>query len=845
MVQRRSGRSRSGEAEALARIGKARREGATSLDLSGLGLAALPDAIGQLAQLQTLAVSDNQLTALPDAIGQFAQLQMLAVWGNQLTALPDAIGQFAQLQMLAVSGNQLTALPDAIGQLAQLEVLYADDNQLTALPDALSKLGSLRAFYLHGNDGLHLPPEVLGPTWRESGREKPAAKPTDILDYYFRVRAQQGRRPLNEAKLILVGRGAVGKTSLVNRLALNRFNRDEKKTEGISITNWPLELGGKEKVRLNIWDFGGQEIMHATHQFFLTQRSLYVLVLNGREGGEDTDADYWLKLIESFGGDSPVIVVLNKIKEHPFDLNRRALQQKYPFIRDFVRTDCEDGTGIAELRKVVERETDRLEHLRDDFPVSWFAVKDALAAMKDNFLTFDQYRAFCAQHGEAEPPAQDALAGHLHNLGVVLNFKDDPRLQDTHVLNPHWVTGGIYKVLNSDRVERQRGEIRLQDAAAVLDARDYPAAMRRFIFDLMRKFELCFTFPDDETRYLVPELLDKQEPEETAQWQREECLNFAYHYPVLPEGILPRFIVRTHALSEGQPRWRTGVVVRFDGCRALVKADVQDRKVSISVAGPAQDRRRLLAVVRAHFEEIHHGIPRLQPQAMVPLPGFPDEAVTYEELLGFERDGERELKRFVKGKVVTLPVSELLDGVDLEGARRAAAPEGDRDGGDAVRLFYSYSHIDEVLLEELKAHVTQLERVGLLKTWDDQRIGAGKELETEIDPRLEEADIILLLVSSDYLVSTPCQKEMRRALARHERGEARVVPVIVRDVDWKLAPFAKLKLKLLPKDARPVTNPAFWANHDIAWRNVEKGLKEVVEELRAQRGTLPRDRRSR
>ena len=151
------------------------------------------------------------------------------------------------------------------------------------------------------------------------------------------------------------------------------FDPNKKKTEGIQITAWPLKLNG-EKVRLHVWDFGGQEIMHATHQFFLTERSLYLLVLDGREGGEDADADYWLRLIESFGGDSPVIVVLNKIKEHPFDLNRRALEQKYVGIREFVQTDCEDGTGIEELRRAIERETDRLEDLRDE--VSGGLVRD-------------------------------------------------------------------------------------------------------------------------------------------------------------------------------------------------------------------------------------------------------------------------------------------------------------------------------------------------------------------------------------------------------------------------------------------------------------------------------------
>jgi internalin A len=247
-----------------------------------------------------------------------------------------------------------------------------------ALPDSLRELAELKILLLHDNDALGLPPEVLGPTWDDvfTKKAKPA-KPADILNYYFRVRA--GKRPLNEAKLILVGRGGVGKTSLVNRLLFDRFDKDEKKTEGICISEWKLRLRGSEDVRLNLWDFGGQEIMHATHQFFLTQRSLYLLVLEGRQGAEDADAEYWLKLIESFstessGEVSPVLVVLNKIKEIPFDLNRRGLQQKYPFIRGFIATDCVDRTGLQELRAAIERETDQLKHLRADFPTSWFAI---------------------------------------------------------------------------------------------------------------------------------------------------------------------------------------------------------------------------------------------------------------------------------------------------------------------------------------------------------------------------------------------------------------------------------------------------------------------------------------
>jgi internalin A len=818
------------------------------LNLTGNQLRTLPESIGQLMQLQRLYVTANQLTTLPESIGQLTQLQQLYITGNQLETLPESIGQLTQfrslnlannklavlpksieqmtrLQRLDLSNNRLTTLPDFIGQLIGLERLILSSNQLTTLPESLQNLESLKELYLHENETLGLPDEVLGPAldYVIQKKDQPA-KPGEILEYYFRVRG--GRRPLNEAKLILVGRGAVGKTSLVNRLVKDQFNSIEKKTDGINITEWKLRLNGNEEVRLNVWDFGGQEIMHATHQFFLTWRSLYLLVLNGREGAEDTDAEYWLKLIESFGADSPVIVVLNKIKVHPFSLNSRALQQKYPFIRDFVKTDCADGIGIPELRQVIERETHRLEHLRDAFPAAWFSIKDQLAGMKKNYLSFEEYCNVCNGLGETDKTAQEALAGYLHNLGIVLNYKDDPRLQDTHVLNPHWVTNGIYKIINSEKLEKQQGEIWLNDLDAILDAGEYPLSMRRFIFDLLKKFELCFSFPDDDPHYLIPELLDKQEPVETAAFKPEACLNFQYHYSVLPEGLLPRFIVRTHVLSEGLSRWRTGAILALEGCRGLVKADLQDKKVFISISGPALARRRLLAVIRSDFERIHRDIRNLQPQEMVPLPDYPNVVVPYEKLLAMERQKIGKFPEFAAGQVIELDVQELLNGVDLEGTRKK---EGTMEAKrEAVRLFYSYSRKDETLRNELETHLKLLQRQDLIDAWHDRNVEAGDEWKQKIDENLERAEIILLLVSADFIASDYCyEKEMQRALERHEKGKARVIPVIVRDVNWKNAPFAKLQG--LPRDGKAVT---LWQDKDSAWRNVSEGIEWVVEEIR-------------
>lgn len=287
--------------------------------------------------------------------------------------------------------------------------------------------------------------------------------PAQILDYYFRTHAAS--RPLNEAKVILLGRGEVGKTSLVNRLIRDQFNADEPKTHGINITHWK----GKRKdetITLHVWDFGGQEIMHATHQFFLTERTLSLVVLNGRQGQEDAEAEYWLTLVRSFAGASPVVVGMNKVGQHPFDVNRGDLTKRFANIRAFLHTDCADNIGMDELRRTVAREVNALPHLRTKFPAGWFAIKDRLAAMaerSENYITYEKFQDVCAEHGETDPAAQDSLAGILHALGIALNYRDDHRLCDKHVLNPRWVTEGIYALLNAPLAERQRGVLHARD----------------------------------------------------------------------------------------------------------------------------------------------------------------------------------------------------------------------------------------------------------------------------------------------------------------------------------------------------------------------------------------------
>ena len=150
-----------------------------------------------------------------------------------------------------------------------------------------------------------------------------------------------------------------------------------------------------------------------------------------------------------------------------------------------------------------------------------------------------------------------------------------------------------------------------------------------------------------------------------------------------------------------------------------------------------------------------------------------------------------------------------------------------------VEIFCCYAHGDQLLLNKLKAHLTPLQRQGLITIWADTNIGAGAEWESEIKKHLNSAQIILLLVSPDFMSSEYCYSiEMKRAIERHECGEARVIPVILRPVYWQQAPFGKLQA--LPQSAKPITDPG-WHDIDRALYNVTEAIYKTVEDLATQR----------
>ena len=714
------------DAELLAIIAQAEREGWTELDLSGKGLEALPPEIGRLQGVEKLILGKwddkegrkgNRLTAIPQEIFQLTNLKELYIAYNQITAIPDAIGQLSNLTSLSLDSNQITAIPDAIGQLSNLTSLSLDSNQITAIPDAIAKLVNLTSLSLHSNQITQIPdvlenlpkliqldlrrnplpisPEILGlPKLYE-----PSGSVEDIFNYLRQLRSGEVR-PLNEAKLILVGQGSVGKTSLIKKLVHNRYNPNEPQTDGLNVEPWDIQVNSKD-IRLNVWDFGGQEIYHATHQFFLTKRSLYLLVCNCRTSEEENRIEYWLKLIESFGDKSPVIIVGNKKDEQPLDINRKALHEKYPNIKAIIETSCSENIGIDELRTAIFEQVANLKEIYDLLPLPWFEVKQQLESMTEDYISYNRYIGICHENKISEEQNQDQLIDLLHRLGLVLNFRDHPILKSTNVLKPEWVTEGIYKLLSDDILKAEnKGIFALVDLNRILDLDRYPRDRHHYLIELMQEFKLCFTIDCHPPKFLIPAILPKDEPQNTR--LPDDILEFQYHYRILPNSIISRFIVNTSDYIHKQTYWRTGVMLAYPESGevyniARIKADTEDKKIFIAISGRKETRREFLAIIRKELNKIHKDFSNLDITEWVTIPEYPNiEPLNYQDLLITEDAGESTV--FVAKIRQKIDISKLLDGYASKQARQEQVYI------EKQINYYQYGHGDNFAGDEVEGN---------------------------------------------------------------------------------------------------------------------------------------------
>ncbi|MEL7409626.1 MAG: COR domain-containing protein, partial [Cyanobacteria bacterium J06558_2] len=468
--------------------------------------------------------------------------------------------------------------------------------------------------------------------------------------------------------------------------------------------------------------------------------------------------------------------------QHPLDIDQRSLQTKYPQIKGFYEISCQTATGIKELRSRVIQEISQLEHIDDPLPLPWFNVKQKLEDLDQDYIPYLQYEKICESEAIDQEDNQRVLIRLLNDLGIVLNFHDDPRLTDTHVLNPEWVTNGVYKILNDYQlIVEYKGILELKMLQRILKDKRYPTGKHLFIIDMMRKFELCFDIEQDK-KFLIPDIVPKGEPD-TGEWK--DTLAFEYHYPVLPGSIISRFIVRMNQWISKDTYWRSGVVLEKEGNRALVKADREDKKIMIRVNGNESTRRNLLTAIRSDFDYIHSTIPGIVPEEKVPLLDYPNiPPVDYQWLLDLDH---KNIKTVIPpGLTNEINIRQLLNGISLQVER--VVTESDRISNrnkinkppkkltKEVFISYSWAPESKKITDEIDA-AFQARGIRIIRDLRDAGYKANIKAFME---SIGRGKCVIVVISKAYLESENCMFELLQIFKQGEFLD-RIFPIVLPD----------------------------------------------------------------
>ena len=506
---------------------------------------------------------------------------------------------------------------------------------------------------------------------------------------YFLERELGGIDHLYEGKLLILGEGGAGKTSLLRRLYQpgQPLPIESETTRGIAIYRHEFIMKNGRPFRLNVWDFGGQQIYHATHQFFLTQRSLYVLLDDTRKDSKsvsDEGFKYWLDLIEVFGGHSPTLIFQNEKDGRSKAIDFEGIRRRYDNVEKLYAGDLAKPDAADKVREGIEFYAANLSHIGEEVPARWIKVRadiEQLAA-KQPYAPVEKYFEIYRRHIEFDETKALLLSRYLHDLGVFLHFQDDPLLARTVILQNEWATNAVFRILDDETTKRALGRFTHEDCARLWRDAAY-AEMHLELLALMQNFELCYELSDSRpTTWLTPQLLPPSKPKELADWGKPEDLALRYRYGFLPKGIISRLTVRQHHFVRNpELAWTTGVLFERDTTAVLVQILEEigkENEIELRARGP--EAKALLSVIAADLDALNESFQGLRGKALQGLLDKVDKRIPcnctvcrasavpefFDQKLLLRREQDNRLKMECPRSYELVDVLKLLDGITLD-----------------------------------------------------------------------------------------------------------------------------------------------------------------------------------
>jgi len=577
----------------------------TSLDLSFNQITHVLS-LKELKYLTSLHLSNSQISDY-SFLKELKSLSTLNLSENRISDY-SFLKELKSLTSLSLVGNQIS---DAsfLKELKSLTSLFINFNQIRDV-SFVKELKSLKTFFLAGNPNLNLPKKLTKTFYLDKNDID------EIVKYYEQLE-KEGEDYIYEAKVLIVGEPNAGKTTLFRKLQdqdylpQNATKEEKEQTVGVNIEILEFPFNEEREFKAHLWDFGGHEKQYVLHQYFFTERSLYVLLADDRK--ELGNFNYWFEIIATLGSNCPILVVLNEIESRvpniDISLYRREFGDKIKDIEEKrVDFDNNDDGRFTNLVNEIKTKLKNLEHIGKTLPKTWVKIREELGKIEKPMISLDDYYEICWECSVERADYRTQILEYLHDLGIALNYKNDDNLRNKLILKPNWVIDALYGVLKDEKIIRNAGKF---SADEVFDLwHDYKADEKTILLQLMQKgkFEVAYKL-EGKNAYIAPILLPEIAPKYL--FNETNSLQIHFEYIFKPKGIISRLIVRFHENivsreNSGQIVWKKGVLLKHNNSMARVIESEQRRKITITVSGKsAVENREFITIISNEVKRIH------------------------------------------------------------------------------------------------------------------------------------------------------------------------------------------------------------------------------------------------
>ncbi|MBO0930865.1 leucine-rich repeat domain-containing protein [Fibrella aquatilis] len=859
------------------------------LYLSNTGITNV-SALAELTQLQKLYLNDTGITDLSELVG-LIRLRILDISSTGITDI-GPLANLTQLEKLYLSNTAITDI-SPLAKLARLWVLYLIKTSITDLTPliGLTQLRVINLSGMHIEDGA-----VIGQVLRNNphlvrlwldrgvpGIPEGLERDTEgLIDYFQKQHDALSRtEPNRSLKLILMGNTRAGKSQLLNRLLEQAYESNSASTDGLNVAVWSPRINGVA-YRITCFDFGGQDFYHATHNLYLDNRALYLVLWHPQvvEQSQHLPLGYWLGNIDYFTDgqidhNMSIWSIQSRADEAPREwtnsnhvilYNTDADGQFYLSIQEARNAKSRWKVEWDYFRQRLDRKIEALAEKATPSNYEIIAVRDEvlprLRKQKRIVLLRADFDAQCLENDTLKQAGEsnyDSTLTVLKAAGELLWYPNIADVANYIIVNPSRWAKFIFSMLGRDSMAQGDGEFTLHDLDQAIDASEVHTDEKEWLptlfITLLQEYQLIFEKPDVLGRYVVPQYLPNQPLEHYLKSLLPITLVVQYeHY--IPFWRITHFITQkaTATATQKPHYWRYGIIYYEQDCTVMVRLQrpllggeisEMQAKLYIHVDGPVEVRIQMLTEILDFFGRVHQFISPNSPKLLLPektKSDILDSGLSY----WFE---QHEKPAFIKQIRFSVNDKQFFSVEDLLKTLRNGQKLMKCSAGEVLpipalfypllnsqntmpkRIFFSYAHADAQYRRELDVHFAALKRGQYVETWHDMEITPGEDWDKRIKDEIDRADLVLALISPDFMNSSYIWDQELPRMAE------KFVPIFLRPCDFDETLIAPVQG--LPKHYETGDNSvekgirwivsSKWAYRDEAYLAVIEGLKRLLK----------------